>query len=51
VIAATVLAHYVLPPWQPVEFFTSAVTVLILYPALRLLTARKGPVPQPGEAG
>src|SRR5690606_16015480 len=51
VIAATVLAHYVLAPWQPVEFFTSAVTVLILYPTLRLLTVRRRAVAQPGEAG
>lgn len=41
VVAATVLAHYVLAPWQPVQFFTSAVTVLVVYPALRLLTAQK----------
>lgn len=46
IVAATVLAHYVLARWQPVEFFTSAVTVLILYPALRLFTVRKRSVLQ-----
>jgi cytosine permease len=40
VVAATVLAHYVLNRYQPIEFFTSALTVLILYPTLRLLTNR-----------
>jgi cytosine permease len=40
VVAATVLAHYVLNRYQPIEFFTSALTVLILYPSLRLLTNR-----------
>lgn len=39
-IAATILAHYVLNKVQPVEFFTSAITVLILYPMLRLITKR-----------
>ena len=39
-IAATILAHYVLNKVQPVEFFTSAITVLILYPTLRLITKR-----------
>jgi cytosine permease len=36
VITATILAHYVLNQYQPIEFFTSAATVLILYPVLRL---------------
>lgn len=39
-IAATILAHYVLNKVQPVEFFTAAITVLILYPMLRLITKR-----------
>ncbi len=41
VVAATVLAHYVLNRYQPVEFFTSAITVFILYPTLRLVVMRK----------
>lgn len=45
VIVATVLAHYVLNAYQPVEFFTSAITVFILYPALRLLAMKKPDVP------
>jgi cytosine permease len=40
VVVATILAHYALNKYQPVEFFTSALTVLILYPTLRLLTNR-----------
>jgi cytosine permease len=36
VIGATILAHYVLNQVQPIEFFTSAATVLVLYPLLRL---------------
>lgn len=38
IIAATVLAHYVLNAYIPIEFFTSALTVLVVYPALRLTT-------------
>jgi cytosine permease len=38
VLVATILAHYVLNQYQPIEFFTSAITVLIVYPALRLTT-------------
>jgi len=38
VVAATILAHWVLAPYQPVQFFTSAIAVLIIYPALRLTT-------------
>ena len=37
VIVATLLAHYVLNEYQPIEFFTSALTVLVLYPALRMI--------------
>jgi len=40
VIAATILAHYVLNKYQPIEFFTSAITVLIVYPTLRIITRR-----------
>jgi cytosine permease len=40
IVVATILAHYVLNRYQPIEFFTSAVTVLILYPTLRLMTHR-----------
>ena len=40
VVAATILAHYVLNRYQPIEFFTSALTVLVVYPTLRLLTYR-----------
>jgi len=40
IIAATILAHYVLNEYQPVEFFTSALAVLIIYPLLRLTTKR-----------
>ncbi len=36
VIVATILAHYVLPQYSPIEFFTSATTVLVLYPLLRI---------------
>ena len=55
VVVATVLAHYVLNRYQPIEFFTSALTVLILYPSLRLLTNRTSepgapdPRPVPGK--
>lgn len=45
VIVATVLAHYVLNRYQPVEFFTSAITVFILYPTLRLATHKKPDMP------
>lgn len=38
VVAATILAHWVLAPYQPVQFFTAAISVLIIYPALRLTT-------------
>ena len=40
VIAATILAHYVLNRVIPIEFFTSVVTVAILYPVLRLYVLR-----------
>ncbi len=40
VVAATVLAHYVLDDVIQVQFFTSALTVLIVYPLLRLTTRR-----------
>ena len=40
VIAATILAHYVLNRIVPIEFFTSVVTVAILYPVLRLYVLR-----------
>ena len=40
IIAATILAHYVLNKYLPVEFFTAALTVLIVYPLLRLTTKR-----------
>ncbi len=40
IVAATILAHYVLNKYQPIEFFTSALAVLIVYPALRLTTKR-----------
>lgn len=40
VVVATILAHYVLNRYQPIEFFTSALTVLVLYPTLRLLAFR-----------
>ena len=36
VVAATVLAHYVLPGIMPIEFVTSVLAVAILYPLLRL---------------
>jgi cytosine permease len=49
VVAATVLAHYVLNDWQPIEFFTSALTVLILYPTLRLLSKGRAGAPTAGE--
>lgn len=38
VVVATILAHYVLNEYQPIEFFTSVLTVLIVYPLLRLTT-------------
>jgi cytosine permease len=40
VVVATILAHYVLNQYQPIEFFTSALTVLVLYPTLRLVAFR-----------
>jgi cytosine permease len=43
VVVATILAHYVLNRYQPIEFFTSALAVLILYPTLRLITTGISP--------
>ena len=40
VVVATVLAHYVLNQIITIEFFTSVVTVAILYPVLRLYVLR-----------
>jgi cytosine permease len=43
VVVATILAHYVLNRYQPIEFFTSALAVLILYPTLRLIANKVSP--------
>ncbi|WP_297914197.1 cytosine permease [Thiomonas sp.] len=48
VIASVLLSHYVLNRYVPVEFFSTLVLCLLLYPALRLTVFR--PVPAFGGA-
>ena len=50
VVAATILAHYVLPGILPIEFLTSVLAVLILYPLLRLFIMKPGKAPTQAPA-